>query len=206
MTSRARELPYTDNDQVELVRRCGAVKQLVRQWPKRRLNAGSFHQYLGEIAAATERLFAWVDELWLYGTGGRVAFDAEIAEENAADPSTLSVTQLQRRCSRERWWAAVALAGRLAEEARATGDLDEAQRLERAFVRTVLSLAACRAERQGRRLRPVGTRHHVEGRSTERFRRRVPRRAPRDRRLRLNSQCRTERRSVGVFAGHAGVP
>jgi hypothetical protein len=138
MTSRARELPYTDNDQVELVRRCGAVKQLVRQWPKRRLNAGGIHQYLGEIAAATERLFAWVDELWLYGTGGRVAFDAEIAEEDAADPSTLSVAQLQRRCSRDRWSAAVALAGRLAGEAHATGDLEEAQRLERAFVRTVL--------------------------------------------------------------------
>ncbi len=138
MTSRARELPFAEDDWRELMRRYRDVKRLVSQWRTRRLNVARFPSYLAEMATATERLCHWMDELWLYGTGGRQAFDAEIAAEGATDPETMSPAQVQRRLNREKWSRAAALAGRLTGEARASGDQDEARRLERAFVRTVI--------------------------------------------------------------------
>ena len=138
MTSRARELTYTDQDRLELGKRCTAVRRLAHQWRKRSLDEDAFRAYLAEMATATERLCAWIDELWLYGTGGRQAFDAEIAADDSADLSTLSPAQLARRHNRGRWSSAAALAARLAGEAHAAGDQEEARRLKGAFVRTVI--------------------------------------------------------------------
>ncbi len=138
MTSRANELPYTEGDWRELVVRLGAVKRLARTWRRRRLDPDTFRAYLREMASATECLFQWMDELWLYGTGGRQAFDAEIEAEDAADPAALSSTQVKRRQNRVKWAGAAALASRLATEARAAGDPNEAQRFARAFVRNVI--------------------------------------------------------------------
>ena len=138
VTSRANELLYSEDDRRELAARFSAVRQLVRSWRWRRLNPDTFPAYLVEMAAASERLFQWIDELWLYGTGGRRAFDTEIETEDAADPATLSPAQIDRKRNRAKWSGAAALAGRLANEARVARDADEARRLERAFVRTVL--------------------------------------------------------------------
>jgi hypothetical protein len=138
VTSRAREMPFTEDDWRELMKRHSDVKRLVSQWRKRCLNVATFPAYLAEMATVTERLFQWMDELWLYGTGGRQAFDAQIAAEDAADLDALLPAQVDHRRNRQKWSNAAALAGRLVAEARTAGDQDEARRLERAFVRTVI--------------------------------------------------------------------
>jgi hypothetical protein len=139
MTSRARELPYTERDHREVVTKHGTIAALVREWNQRKCDTvPTFHSYLRELADAAEQLFQYLDGLWLYGSGGRQAFDAEMVREDALDHATLTPAQLTRRRNRAKLRCAAEVAGLLISEAKATGEQAEAQRLERAFVHTVV--------------------------------------------------------------------